>query len=177
MLEIGERILWLRKLNGWSQRELARRAGVANSAISQMEQGRISPSVSSLKKVLDGVPISLADFFSLDLHSSHNPFYSSSELPDQGDGFIQARLVGNDKRRTVSLFWQFYPPGSDTGEDMLRSTKDIAGLVFEGELEVAVAGQVKVLSVGDGYYIYAMQPYRIRNVGFKGCICTMSRAS
>ena len=50
-----------------SQRELARRAGVTNGLISLIEQNRVSPSVSSLKKVLDGVPMSLAEFFTLDL--------------------------------------------------------------------------------------------------------------
>ena len=52
---------------GLSQRELAKRAGVTNGMISLIEQNRVSPSVSSLKKVLDGIPMSLAEFFTLDL--------------------------------------------------------------------------------------------------------------
>jgi len=34
----------------------------------------VSPSVSSLKKVLDGVPMSLAEFFAMDLSATRGPF-------------------------------------------------------------------------------------------------------
>ena len=46
-----------RELHGISQRELAKRAGVSNATISLIEQNRASPSVGSLKKVLDGIPM------------------------------------------------------------------------------------------------------------------------
>jgi transcriptional regulator with XRE-family HTH domain len=66
---MGQRLKALRVLYGWSQRELAKRAGVPNSAISVIEQGSVSPSVFSLEKVLQGFPISLSDFFAISLDS------------------------------------------------------------------------------------------------------------
>jgi len=42
---------------------LAKRTGVANGLISMIELGRTSPSVATLKKILDGVPRTLAEFF------------------------------------------------------------------------------------------------------------------
>ena len=61
--DLGARLRSLREMHGLSQRELAKRAGVSNAIISLIEQNRTSPSVGSLKRVLDGLPISLADFF------------------------------------------------------------------------------------------------------------------
>lgn len=69
---IGQRLKMVRKLYGFSQRELAKRAGVANSAISVMEQDSVSPSVASLGKVLTGFPLSVSDFFSLELSAPAN---------------------------------------------------------------------------------------------------------
>ena len=63
VLDIGVRLQIVRRIAGYSQRELAKRANVTNSTISLIEQGRVSPSVSSLQKVLSGIPMSLADFF------------------------------------------------------------------------------------------------------------------
>ena len=63
---IGARLRAVRAAYGLSQRELARRAGVTHGTISLIETERVSPSVSSLKKVLDGIPMSLAEFFTLD---------------------------------------------------------------------------------------------------------------
>jgi len=65
--KIGQRLKMIRKLYGFSQRELAKRAGVANSAISVMEQDSVSPSVASLGKVLMGFPLAVCDFFSIEL--------------------------------------------------------------------------------------------------------------
>ena len=62
-LDIGASLKAVRKLKGLSQRELAKRAGVTNSTISMIEKNSVSPSVSSLKKVLAGIPMSLVDFF------------------------------------------------------------------------------------------------------------------
>ena len=69
-IDVGARLRSVRTSFGLSQRELARRAGVTNGLISLIEQNRVSPSVSSLKKVLDGVPMSLAEFFTLDLSAA-----------------------------------------------------------------------------------------------------------
>lgn len=62
---VGARILQLRTLTGLSQRELAKRAGMTNSVICTIEQGKVSPSVSSLAKLLSGLGLSLSEFFSL----------------------------------------------------------------------------------------------------------------
>jgi len=55
--EIGLRLKGIRVRLGMSQRQLARVSGVANATISQIEAGRLNPTVSMLKKVLDGFPI------------------------------------------------------------------------------------------------------------------------
>lgn len=62
--DVGNRLRQVREAAGLSQRELARRAGVTNGTISLIEQNRNSPSVSSLRKVLQGVPMTLSEFFS-----------------------------------------------------------------------------------------------------------------
>lgn len=63
-MDVGERLQAIRKLKGLSQRELAKRAGVTNSTISMIEKNSVSPSISSLRKVLGGIPMSMVEFFS-----------------------------------------------------------------------------------------------------------------
>ncbi len=65
-MDTGSRLKLVRESYKMSQRELARRSGVTNATISLIEQNRVSPSVSSLKKLLEGIPMSLADFFTFD---------------------------------------------------------------------------------------------------------------
>jgi transcriptional regulator with XRE-family HTH domain len=161
----------VRKKRGLSQRELAKLAGVTNSTISLIEQNRVSPSVSSLKKVLDGVPMSLQAFFVEEVPAQQQVFYKRNELPDMGLGKVAMRLVGyNHDPRSLSLLHETYPPGADTGAEMLIHDGEEAGIVISGSIEVTVSQQIEVLQAGDGYYFASSLPHRFRNVGDLPCV-------
>ena len=167
-MDIGARLQLVRKSKDLSQRELAKRVGVTNSTISLIEQNKVSPSVSSLKKVLDGIPISLADFFTLELEtgSPDVPFYARDELPDVGSNGIHYFLVGQHRpQRQMCILREVMPPGTDTGESMLAHEGEEGGVVIAGEVEVTVGDQVRVLQAGEGYYFESRTPHRFRNVG------------
>ncbi|MGL4888425.1 MAG: helix-turn-helix domain-containing protein, partial [Aeromonas veronii] len=53
-MDIGHRLKAVRTKAALSQRELAKRSGVTNGFISQIEKNQVSPSVASLRKVLEG---------------------------------------------------------------------------------------------------------------------------
>lgn len=167
-MDIGARLQRVRTARDLSQRELAKRVGVTNSTISLIEQNKVSPSVSSLKKVLDGIPISLADFFTLDLETgpADSPFYGADELPDVGSNGLHYFLVGQHRpQRQMCILREVMPPGGDTGEEMLRHEGEEGGVVVQGEVEVTVGDQVRVLHAGEAYYFESKVPHRFRNVG------------
>ena len=178
-MDIGARLQLVRKSKGLSQRELAKRVGVTNSTISLIEQNKVSPSVSSLKKVLDGIPISLADFFTLDLEKGlpDSPFYVADELPDVGSNGIHYFLIGQHRpQRQMCILREVMPPGSDTGAAMIEHEGEEGGVVIAGQVEVTVGSQVRVLGPGEAYYFESRVPHRFRNVGDDVCevisVCT-----
>ena len=165
-MDVGVRLQTIRKLKGLSQRELAKRAGVTNSTISMIEKNSVSPSISSLKKVLGGIPMSLVEFFSpdFDQDSDTQVVYKGSELIDISDGAVSMKLVGKaHPGRAIAFLDETYPPGSDTGMDMLSHQGEEAGILVEGRLELTVSGQVYVLESGDSYYFESSKPHRFRN--------------
>lgn len=167
---VGPRLRALRQSQGLSQRELARRAGVTHATISLIEGERVSPSVSSLKKVLDGVPISLAEFFTVATTSEPQTFYRADELPDVGSGDIAFRLVGAERvERAMNFLHETYAAGADTGEEMLSHQGEEAGVVVRGTIELTVAGETRTLGPGDAYYFASRQPHRFRNPGTEPC--------
>lgn len=169
--EVGARLKSVRQLHGWSQRELAKRAGVTNATISLIEQGKVSPSVGSLKKVLNGIPMSLADFFTFQFDCLPQVFFRAGEMPDVGPGTIQYRLLGADNRqRSMSILYEIYPAGEDTGPELLSHDGEEGGIVISGELEVTVGAEVSVLGPGDGYYFSSRRPHRFRNRGDCDCV-------
>ena len=169
-LDVGAHLRAVRTLYGLSQRELAKRAGVTNGLISLIEQNRVSPSVSSLKKVLDGIPMSLAEFFTLDLSASPQVFFRGEELTDLGDRSVSLRLVAARRpNRALSVMHERYAPGSDTGADMLRHEGEEGGVVVRGRIELTVGGESRVLGPGDAYYFTSAIPHRFRNTGSEPC--------
>ena len=169
-IDVGAHLRAVRTIYGLSQRELAKRAGVTNGLISLIEQNRVSPSVSSLKKVLDGIPMSIAEFFTLDLSASPPVFFRSDELTDLGDGSVALRLVAARRaNRAMSVMHERYAPGADTGADMLRHEGEEGGVVVRGRVELTVGGETRVLGPGDAYYFTSAIPHRFRNTGSEPC--------
>src|SRR5690606_41125090 len=61
---LGTEIRRLRSRQGLSQRQLALLAGVSNATVSLIEAGRTDPSLGMLKRILDALGVSFAEFFS-----------------------------------------------------------------------------------------------------------------
>ncbi len=169
-IDVGSHLKAVRTLYGLSQRELAKRAGVTNGTISLIEQNRVSPSISSLKKVLDGIPMSLAEFFTVDVRTNPQVFYASEELTDLGDAQVSLRLVASKRlNRSMAIMHERYQPGADTGGDMLSHRGEEGGVVISGQIELTVGGQARVLVSGDAFYFESALPHRFRNVGSEVC--------
>ena len=168
--DLGARLRAVREERGLSQRELARRAGVTNATISLIEKNKSSPSVSSLKKVLDGIPMTLAEFFALELPPSDQIFFRAGELPEFSEEGVSFRQLGGDKNRhRLQILRERYAPGADTGETMLSHESEEGGIVLSGRVEITVGDQRRVLGPGDGYYFDSRTPHRFRNVGDEVC--------
>ena len=171
-MDVGERLKAIRKMKGLSQRELAKRVGVTNSTISMIEKNGVSPSVSSLKKVLSGIPISIGDFFTMDVEDieSESVVYQPHEMPDIGSNNVSLKLIGaRNKGRSMDLLLERYEPGSDTGPEMLQHPGEEGGVVISGEIELTVGFQVYQLKAGDGYYFNSNRPHRFRNASDDVC--------
>lgn len=169
-IDVGAHLKAVRTMYGLSQRELAKRAGVTNGTISLIEQNRVSPSVSSLKKVLDGVPMSLAEFFTLDLQVSPQVFYARDDLTDIGDRDVSLRLVAAQRTsRAMTIMHERYRPKADTGADMLSHKGEEGGVIIAGRVELTVGAQSRVLGPGDAYYFTSAVPHRFRNFGDESC--------
>ncbi len=171
MESIGSELRTLRNRQGLSQRQLALRAGVSNATISLIEHGRTDPSLGLLKRVLDALGVSFAEFFSGQRGAGARYFYSSDELSEIGSGAISYRQVGGDLLDSkLQILHERYRPGADTGQSMLSHEAEEGGIVLAGRLEVTVGDQVRTLSAGDAYRFNSRLPHRFRNTGSEDCI-------
>jgi transcriptional regulator with XRE-family HTH domain len=172
--DIAIRLQKVRQMYGYSQRELAKRAGVTNSSVSMIEQGRVSPSISSLEKLLKNIPMSLKDFFSFDPHSDAQYFYRSNEIPQtHQQGIDHFYLPSENIENNKTLKYSIYQPASSSGDSMLTASAELTGFIVQGELEVTINNQSDCLQQGDGFCISSLSPYRFRNISNDPAIVVM----
>jgi transcriptional regulator with XRE-family HTH domain len=176
-LDVGYRLRLVRIRHQLSQRALAKKAGVANATISLIESGNTSPSVSALKRILAGIPMTLAEFFSDELPDMQSEvFYRAENLTEisAGEG-ISYRQIGSAKAgHALQILFETYALGADTGMVMLQHEGEEGGVILSGQLEVTVGESTRVLGAGDAYYFNSRQPHRFRNVGQEVCTLVSS---
>ncbi len=167
-VDVGVRLKAMRAARGFSQRDLAARAGVTNGMISMIEQNKHSPSVATLNRLTDALGLSFAEFFSLQLPAANEVFYNKNDLVKLTEGNVTFRVVAGEKPgKAVQILHELYEPGGDTGAEMLTHRGEEGGIVVEGEIELTVGEQARVLGPGDAYYFQSTTPHRFRNVSKK----------
>lgn len=151
LVDTAIRLKSVRDLSGFSQRELAKRAGVTNSSISMIEQGQVSPSIQSLSRILAAFPISLADFFSFTLSSEVHP-HPAGQLVIQSLGSAR-QLDAQIEHLSVAQATAFSAPAVDS-----------CGVILEGNLQLILMSGSQLLGQGDSFYIPANQLFRLINL-------------
>ena len=165
----------MRTAAGMSQRQLAKLAGVPHAQVSNVENNKVSPSVATLRRILSGLNLSMADFFEPERELPSGPFIEANELVDltskvavnsigSGEGKMFFRQVGDARLHNLQILHETYEPDSDTGDALLQHSSSEGGYVVEGELEVTVGDAVRVLKAGEAYLFDSRIPHRFRNV-------------
>ena len=62
-LDLGQRVRELRKARGWTLDQAAGQAGLARSTLSKIENGQMSPTYEAVKKLAEGLKISVPQLF------------------------------------------------------------------------------------------------------------------
>lgn len=167
----GTKLQILRRRRGLSQRKLAHKSGVSNATISLVEHGRTDPSMGMMRRILDSLDVSFAEFFAEDSHVGEKHFYTHDELSQISSGPISYLQVGNDlSEGDLQILYERYEPGADTGQSRISHEAEEGGIVVEGRLELTIGDKIQVLSTGDAYLFNSRIPHRFRNTGNKACI-------
>lgn len=172
---VGKRILALRQRYGLSQRELARRADMTNSTLSTIEQGKVSPSIASLEKILNAIPVSLQTFFSESLEHAP-PVRRQHEMLIVKKGGLENSIlplkehVLNERGKSDAwLTRQVYEPGARVTSEWMVRQGMVGGLIIEGQLTLNLEGTTYVLNAGDGFHFALHRRHTFSNDSASTC--------
>src|SRR5579862_8827639 len=122
-LELGQRIRSLRLASGLTLEAVATAAGVSRSLISQVERGRSSPSISTLRRIAAALRVPVASFFPGDGEDSAGATdrfgrrlvvrgHQRKSLRGPGGSGVSYSLLTPDLNRNIEFLWIEYSPGS-----------------------------------------------------------------
>ncbi|HWQ83221.1 MAG TPA: helix-turn-helix domain-containing protein [Anaerolineales bacterium] len=165
-VDVGERLRILREERGLSMRSLARDSGLSTNALSMIERGRTSPSVSTLVKLAGALGAPITAFFRTEPERSNIVFRKASErtkitIP----AGIYEGLGGDAFNGLMEPFILTIDPGSSSGDhDMIHTGQEFA-LCLEGVIEYALETQLYRLEAGDSLIFAANLRHSWHNPG------------
>jgi transcriptional regulator with XRE-family HTH domain len=193
--DIGTRLRHGRTEVGISVRELARKAGVSPSLVSQIETGKARPSVATLYALVQHLNLTVDELFDTD----KQPQAAAPPEPDVREpapipaGFAMARklisapMIQQAEGRGVlrlegGITWERLTPRDVPGVDFLKITYDVGasscpdglrqthnghefGYLLSGRLGVTVGFDTTEVGPGDSIYFDSSTPHRLFNAG------------
>ena len=124
--------------------ELADKADLSISFLSQVERNLLTPSVSALKRIADVLNI------------------PAGSLMFGAESQIEYEMLTPDLRRRMSALWLKAPPRSESGPVFSHDGED-AVIVLRGRLKIEIGGVWYELAKGDSLYFNSELPHRWRN--------------
>jgi len=155
-----------RHSNHLTLKQLAEKVGCTDAYISQIENGRVSPSIANLKKIADALQIKIADFF-VESESDEpvvlRPEQRTLITLERWDARIQSLVVNHKNKRMHPFFTTIEPEGGSHG--LYSHVGEEFGIVLQGELEIELSGTIHVVKENESFYYNSSQPHSWRNPG------------
>jgi transcriptional regulator with XRE-family HTH domain len=168
---IGRRLRAARLRRRLPLREVAAKADITVSALSQLERDRLNPTVATLKSVATALNITIGSLFAttptadnLVVRDGHRKLLS----PRQG---ITYQLLTPDLSGQIEFFISVYEQGATSGEETFAYPAEQCGLMLEGAADIQVGDAVHRLQAGDSIRFDCSLPHRIVNVGLGRMRC------
>jgi transcriptional regulator, XRE family len=165
-IDVGHRIRTLRERRRLSIRALAEASGLAVNTLSLIENGRTSPSVSTLQRLAMALQVPISTFFTPDVPKQRIVFTPAGQavtslfphgtLSDLAPGLIN---------RTLEPLLITLEPGAGSGTEAIIHTGQEFVFGLHGQIVYAVADQTFSIGPGDSLLFEAVLPHRWHNPG------------
>lgn len=163
-VDVASRLRELREARGISMRTLAAQSGLSANALSMIERGKTSPSVSTLYKLAGALGVSITAFFGMDNEKKQVVFLKSEErarLPFTR-GVFEA-LGGERFNGQVAPFVLTMDSGASCGpNDIVHAGHEFV-FCLRGHLEYIVEKETFRLEPGDSLLFASKLRHRWKN--------------
>ncbi len=163
--KVGERVRGLREQRGLSLRMLAQRSGLSVNAVSRIERGETSPTVSSLHALARALDVPITELFSSEQELTTVFLPRDRRLGSQSEGLLMESLGSGLRNQQIEPFMLTLDAEAESGVEAITHPGQEFVLCLEGTVAYEVDGRSYHLASGDALIFEASQPHRFRNAG------------
>ncbi|HEU4920146.1 MAG TPA: XRE family transcriptional regulator [Candidatus Limnocylindrales bacterium] len=165
-IQLGPRIRALRQARSVTLKELAARAGVTESFLSQVEREVTSPSIASVQRIARALGLAIAELFVEEAPRGRVVRRAERRrISYPGLGAVDEFLT-SDMNAHLQVIVSTIEPGGGTGEEAYRHESDEeVVVVLSGRLELWIADEHHILEEGDSITYSSRVPHRNVNPG------------
>lgn len=165
-VNVGGKLRAMREERGLSIRALARASGISANALSVIERGKSSPSVSTLYKVTDALGVPITSLFRTEPERKNVVFRKADERTRVSfQRGLWEDLGGEKFSGGVEPFALTLESGSSSGPFPIMHSGHEFVLCMRGQLEYQIENELYVLESGDTLLFTSNLKHRWRNPG------------
>jgi transcriptional regulator with XRE-family HTH domain len=164
-LKIGERLKRLRLANSLTQEELASRADLTKGYISQLENDATSPSIATLKDLIDVFGISMQEFFSETV--DEDIVYGRDarvQASDDDDKIKVELLVPGAQNREMDPVLVTLDPDEEMDEQPFHEGEEF-GFVLLGKIQLRLDDRLYTVKKDECFYFSSDRKHSVKNIG------------
>jgi transcriptional regulator with XRE-family HTH domain len=164
-MQLGRKIRDLRLRRGLTVQQLAEATGLSKGFVSQVENGRTSPSLATLQDLARSLETSVAylvveeDLVPYVVRRAERPSMSVN-----GSG-SRVEVMSAQPRRNLELLHAELPPGVSMGHKRQFHHGEEVVLCVEGRISLSCGDHVVMLDAGDSCHFDGRVPHSIENAG------------
>lgn len=164
-MKIGERLKRLRIINSLTQEELASRADLTKGFISQLENDATSPSIATLKDILDVFGVSMQEFFSDTTDAEDIVYGKDARVQASNDEKIQVELlVPGAQNREMDPVLVTLAPGEEMDEQQFHEGEEF-GFVLLGKVQLKLDEKLHTVRKDECFYFSSDKKHSVKNIG------------
>lgn len=163
-MEIGQKIKFLRQQNNLTQEELGDRCELSKGFISLLERDMTSPSIQTLKDILEALGTDLASFFN-ETDEEEKVVFSNEDYAVKKDTDLNNEicwLIPNAQKNDMEPILLTLEPGGETYPDNPHDGEEV-GYVLEGSVTVVIGSKKHIAKKGDSFLIKPDKPHYLVN--------------
>ena len=165
-LQLGTRIRSLRQARHLTLRDVAQRAGVTESFLSQVEQDVASPSIATVHRIARALDLSIAQLFAPDVDTGRVVRKEARRrIVYQGLKSVDEFLTANTAGRLQVILSTIEPGGGTGAEPYTHDSDEEVAVILSGVLDLWVGDEHYVLREGDAITYPSRLPHWNANHG------------